>query len=163
MIFGCRELLLTADDPRARAGTLADGSARSSRGQWERLADGEVFDGMEAWLPWLADDETLLTDLLADSAQVVLIEPRRLRDRAVEVLRGGGRADRDARRPPGASGWPATRTLPRLHVAFDRLLAEYRRVRAVGAPGRRGARRPGGRRPGHRHRWPGTRPGWPSS
>ena len=34
------------------------------REQWERLAEGEIFDGMESWLPWLTDEERLLPDLL---------------------------------------------------------------------------------------------------
>ena len=34
------------------------------REQWERLAEGLTFDGMESWLPWLVDGEDLLTDLL---------------------------------------------------------------------------------------------------
>ncbi len=56
------------------------------RHQWDRLADGEQFDGMESWLPWLADGEELVCDLLGDDALVVLVEPRRVRDRAGELL-----------------------------------------------------------------------------
>src|SRR2546430_11013851 len=38
------------------------------RDQWERLADGQAFDGMEAWLPWLSDREHLLPGLLPHDA-----------------------------------------------------------------------------------------------
>src|ERR1700728_1034092 len=120
VIFGCREMVLT-DAMRVRAGELA-GSGTLSRGQWERLTEGEVFDGMEAWLPWLAEDETLLTDLLGPRAQIVLSEPRRLRDRAVEVYDEEGALTETL-----ADTWGARDTavdeLPRLHLGFDRLLA----------------------------------------
>ena len=121
VIFGCREMVLT-DAMRARAEELS-GTGTFSRGQWERLAEGELFDGMEAWLPWLAEGESLLTDLLGPDAQVVLTEPRRLRDRAVELYDEEGAltatlAATWGARDPGGEG------LPRLHVAFDRLLAQ---------------------------------------
>ncbi len=84
VLFGCRELVLSSD-VRARAGALAEVEPWG-RSHWERLADGQALDGMESWLPWLQPDEELVTDLLPEDAQVVLIEPRRVRDRAVEVV-----------------------------------------------------------------------------
>ncbi len=84
VVYGCRELVLT-DAVRARAAELADAEPWGRR-HWERLADGDTFDGMESWLPWLQADEELLTDLLDEHAQVVVVEPRRVRDRALEVV-----------------------------------------------------------------------------
>src|SRR6202022_3870078 len=83
-LFGCRELLPT-DEVRARASQLG-GREPWGRAQWERLAEGLTFDGMESWLPWMAEDEHLLADLVGPEAQVLLVEPRRMRDRAAEVL-----------------------------------------------------------------------------
>src|SRR6185437_13949631 len=83
-IFPVRELLPTAD-VRARAAELVDAQKWGAE-QWERLADGQTFDGMESWLPWLSADEHLLPDLLPTSAVVALFEPRRLRHRAQELL-----------------------------------------------------------------------------
>ena len=71
--------------PPARAERLV-GTEPWGREQWERLADGLTFDGMESWLPWLVEGERLLTDRLPDTAQVILVEPKRLRDRAADVL-----------------------------------------------------------------------------
>ena len=71
--------------PRAGRPGLV-GEAPWGREQWERLAEGLVFDGMESWLPWLTADEHLLVDLLPPNALVVLVEPRRMRDRAAELL-----------------------------------------------------------------------------
>ncbi len=83
-LFGCREVLPT-EDVRARARALV-GDAPWGRAQWERLAEGQLFDGMESWLPWLCDDDRVLPDLLESSARVVLVDPRRMRDRAAELI-----------------------------------------------------------------------------
>ena len=87
-----------ADRRRARPGP-ASWSAREpwGREQWERLAEGLVFDGMESWLPWLVDDEQLLADLIPADGQVLLIEPRRMRDRAGDILA----EEADLATPPG--------------------------------------------------------------
>src|SRR5437868_636689 len=83
-LFGCRELLPT-EEVRERAERLV-GAEPWGREQWERLSHGLTFDGMESWLPWLTQGEHLLSDLIDDRAQVLLIDPRRTRDRAAELL-----------------------------------------------------------------------------
>ena len=83
-IFSCRELLPT-EDVRQRAGSLV-ASEPWGREQWERLSEGQLFDGMESWLPWLTDDHRTIVDLLPEGSQVILVEPRRLRDRAADLL-----------------------------------------------------------------------------
>ncbi|MBV8161026.1 MAG: transcription-repair coupling factor, partial [Acidimicrobiia bacterium] len=117
-LFPCRELLPT-DDVRERASRLI---AREpwGREQWERLAEGVMFDGMESWLPWLTAGEHALLDLLGKDAQVLLIEPRRMRDRAADVL--AEEADL-ARSLAQTWGVASDRELPRLHLGFDRLLS----------------------------------------
>ena len=117
-IFGCRELLPT-DEVRERATSL---SAREpwGREQWARLADGQTFEGMESWLPWLTADEHVILDLVPKDAQVVLLEPRRMRDRAGELL------DEEASLASSlATTWGVDpdREFPRLHLPFDRLLS----------------------------------------
>ena len=102
-IFPARELIPT-DEVRARASKLV-GAEPWGREQWERLGEGLLFDGMESWLPWLTDREELLTDVLPESAKVVLVEPRRMRDRAVDLL-----AEEDDLAKALASTWSATRT-----------------------------------------------------
>jgi transcription-repair coupling factor (superfamily II helicase) len=129
LIFPARELL-PSDELRQRASRLV---AREpwGREQWERIAEGAFFEGMESWLPWLDDsaDPRLLTDVLPESAKIVLVEPRRSRDRAVDLL-----AEEDDLAAALASTWgrdaiPAHRpdpgglTFPRLHAEPDRLLA----------------------------------------
>ncbi len=117
-LFGCRELV-TDDLMRGRARELV-GSAPWGRHQWEQLADGHTFDGMESWLPWLVDDELLLCDLLGEGALVVLVEPGRVRDRAAELI-----DEELALADALAATWGAGADVdaPRLHLGYDRLLA----------------------------------------
>ena len=117
-IFPTRELLPT-DEVRARAAVLV-AEQPWGREQWERLADGQLFDGMESWLPWLTDREHLLTDLLPDTALALLVEPKRMRDRAEELLDEEASLASTLAVTWGAGG---ERDLPRLSLEFDRLLA----------------------------------------
>ncbi|MGP8163760.1 MAG: transcription-repair coupling factor [Acidimicrobiales bacterium] len=123
-VFGCRELRIS-EARRAVAARLAD-SAPFARERFARIAAGEVFDGLESFLPWLDPGERLVTDLLGDADRVVLVEPRRMRDRAVEILDeeaalAASLAETwrpaDSAAALGAAGFPA------LHASFDRLLA----------------------------------------
>jgi transcription-repair coupling factor (superfamily II helicase) len=117
VIFGCRELLPSLE-VRERAASLGDSEPWGSEA-WERLAEGLSFDGMESWLPWLSGDEHLLIDLLPRGAKVLLVEPRRMRERAVEI------ADEEADLAGAlAVTWGAEgRDFPRLYLPFDRLLS----------------------------------------
>src|SRR5947207_16020073 len=83
-MFPCRELLPT-DEVRERAAALVR-TEPWGREQWERLAEGATFEGMESWLPWLTEGEHVLFDLVGRDAEVALVEPRRMRDRAAELL-----------------------------------------------------------------------------
>ena len=120
-LFPSRELLPT-DEVRARAAELV-GLEPWGREQWERLAEGAVFEGMESWLPWLTGGEHVLFDLLGPDALVLLVEPRRMRDRGADLMAeeaslADSLADHLGRpQPTGKSEWP------RLHLPFDRLLA----------------------------------------
>ncbi|HET9058278.1 MAG TPA: transcription-repair coupling factor, partial [Acidimicrobiales bacterium] len=116
-VFGCREVLPTPD-VRQRAADLV-GKEPWGTETWDRLAEGLTFDGMESWLPWLTEDEHLLVDLLPLGARVVVLEPRRVRERAVEI------ADEEADLASAlATTWGAEgRDFPRLYLPFDRLMA----------------------------------------
>jgi len=118
VLFAARELLATAD-VRTRAAALV-GSQPWGREHWERLAEGLTFDGMESWLPWVTPDERLVVDLLAPEALVVLVEPRRMRDRAGEILAEEADLATALARTWGAE---AEGGFARLHLPFERLLA----------------------------------------
>ena len=90
--------------------------------QWDRLASGEFYDGMESWLPWLVDEELILADLLASRSLVLLFDPKRLKDRASEIV-----AEEQDLAQSLASTWKALepggrRTFPGLHVPYERAL-----------------------------------------
>ncbi len=116
-IFPCRELV-PSDEVRARAGRLVS-LQPWGREQWERLSDGLTFDGMESWMPWLANAEHVLFDLVPTDAQIVLVEPKRLRDRAADILAEEADLARTLAKTWGAD---ASRGFPSLHLPFDRLL-----------------------------------------
>jgi transcription-repair coupling factor (superfamily II helicase) len=118
-IFPARELIINAE-VAARAQNLI---AEEPWGQenWERIAQGATFDGMESWLPWVATDSEVLTDLCAKAASihVVLIEPRRLRDRARDLI-----AEEDDLARALASTWSRDpdQKYPRLHSEIESFL-----------------------------------------
>jgi transcription-repair coupling factor (superfamily II helicase) len=117
-IFGCREVR-PSEEVRARAEALVT-SAPWAADQWERLANGHTFDGMESWLPWLCSGEHLLADLLPPTALVLVFDPRRIRDRAADLL-----AEEASLAGSLAKTWnmPEGEAFPPLHLPFDRLLA----------------------------------------
>ena len=52
---------------------------------WERISQGQMFSGIESWMPWLSDDVNLL-DELPQSASVVLVDPVRAADRSRDLI-----------------------------------------------------------------------------
>jgi transcription-repair coupling factor (superfamily II helicase) len=123
-LFPCRELLPTSE-VRERADRLI-GLEPWGREQWERLANGLTFDGMESWLPWLTEGEHVLLDLVPPAAQILLVEPRRLRDRAADIAAEEADLARALARTWGADAEGRGRTdrpFPALHLPFDRLLS----------------------------------------
>lgn len=116
VVFPCRELLPT-DEVRERASRLRE-VAPWGIAQWDRFIEEQTFDGMESWLPWLTEEEHLLPDLLPAGSRVLLVEPRRMRDRAQELL-----DEEAALGEVLASTWGAQgHEFPRLSLPFDRLL-----------------------------------------
>lgn len=122
-MFPCREIVVD-DAIRNRAeGLIA--AAPWGREQWQRYSDGEFFDGMESWLPWLQEPETaeVFGDMIGADGHVILVEPTRLRRRAEDLL-----AEEDDLAKTLADTWGATESgedgLHRLHTEFARALAQ---------------------------------------
>jgi transcription-repair coupling factor (superfamily II helicase) len=126
LVFPSRELLYV-DGIRDRAQLLI-ASDPWGREQWERLHEGQIFDGMESWLPWLTPDVELLTDHIGDDALMVMVEPRRMVDRARDLL-----AEEDDLARALATSWArdANITFPRLHVEPDLLLGGQQRFPTI--------------------------------
>lgn len=53
---------------------------------WDRVAEGQIFPGVESWLPWFADPVSLI-DVLPPDAKLVLVEPGRAMDRARDLVK----------------------------------------------------------------------------
>jgi transcription-repair coupling factor (superfamily II helicase) len=125
-IFPVRELLID-DNIKQKARGLIE-SEPWGREQWERLAEGQLFEGMESWLPWLVDKDVLLTDVLPDDALLVLVEPRRMIDRARDIL-----AEEDDLARALAITWARDQSVafPRLHTEPERLLSDATSVTTV--------------------------------
>ncbi len=118
-----RELLPTRQVRERATGLLK--TEPWGREQWERIAAGEFFDGMESWLPWLMSEELIFGDILPSNALVLLLDPKRLRDRSSELI-----AEEEDLARTLATTWQALdlggnpRTFPGLHVPFDRVLSQ---------------------------------------
>ncbi len=116
-VFPAREVRPTPAIRAAAEGLVA--SRPWGREQWERLGEGQFFDGMESWLPWLIDTDEIVTDRLGPDALVVMLEPGRLRDRAADIAAEEADLAGVLAQTWGAAG----EEFPRLHVEYDRLLA----------------------------------------
>lgn len=126
LIFPARELLYV-DGVREKAESLI-ATDPWGREQWERLSEGQIFDGMESWMPWLTDIDEILTDHLSNGALIVMIEPRRMNDRANDLL-----AEEDDLARALATSWARDEdvSFPRLHVDSERLLPKDNRIPTI--------------------------------
>ncbi|GEE00873.1 transcription-repair-coupling factor [Gordonia spumicola] len=89
-IHPCRELVLTAQ-VRANAADLAETTSDESlREMLTKLAEGIPVEGMEALIPALVDgDMQLLTEVIPDGVRVLILDPEKVRTRAVDLARTG--------------------------------------------------------------------------
>src|SRR5690606_12168559 len=53
---------------------------------WERISEGLAFAGIESWLPWLTDAQTLV-DELDPGAHLVVTDPARAYDRSRDLVK----------------------------------------------------------------------------
>lgn len=117
--FPCRELLPTKS-VRERATQLLR-EAPWGRQWWDRIASGEMFDGMESYLPWLVEEDLTLGDVLAESCLLVCLDTDRLRQRAKDI-----QMEEAELVATFAQTWKAdTEELPALHTSYERALANF--------------------------------------
>lgn len=81
----CRELLIT-DDVRERAAALVKDHPHLSD-LLEKVAAGQVTEGMESLLPALVDKLELLVDVLPEDSLVLVFDPELVRTRAEDLVR----------------------------------------------------------------------------
>jgi len=116
-VYPARELRPDGPMRRRAAGLVA--SQPWGREQWDRLAGGEFFEGMESWWPWLVEEPAVVPGLLGADAAMAVVEPRRLADRVSEIL-----AEEEDLAAGLAKTWNTDAAgMPRLHAGFDQLVA----------------------------------------
>jgi transcription-repair coupling factor (superfamily II helicase) len=82
--FPAREI--RPDRPiRTLASKLVETEAWSAS-TWDRIAEGQIFAGIESWLPWLADPASMI-DTLDPTVHLILVDPARAFDRARELVK----------------------------------------------------------------------------
>lgn len=72
------------DDQLRETASRLVATASWAASTWERLVAGQMFAGIESWLPWLADDRSLIDDL-PQKANLVIVDPARAIDRSRDL------------------------------------------------------------------------------
>ena len=118
-IFPARELLPTKSVKDRAMGLIS--SAPWGRAHWERIAVGEIFDGMESWLPWLVDKEETILECLPQSSRLIFIDPERSKRKVEELSFDESRIVSVL-----SQTWDIENEAPtkRLHVPFDKIFQQ---------------------------------------
>ena len=112
-VFPCRELIL---DPEMlkKASFMADQNNWGTE-EWKKLAEGELFDGMESFLPWLLNDSVSLGDIIPEEGMLLLLDRKRLRSRVADLLEKENRLAESLSKTWSFEG----PELPELHSSFE--------------------------------------------
>jgi transcription-repair coupling factor (superfamily II helicase) len=114
VVAPAREWLLS-EEARRRAERMID-VMPWGRGTFDRLATGQLFDGMEGWMPLFVGEPRTLLDEVSD-ATVLVVEPDRVKARLADLL-DEERELTDA----VAATWQATSEIPLLHREWSAVL-----------------------------------------
>ncbi|MHB8379924.1 MAG: transcription-repair coupling factor [Acidimicrobiales bacterium] len=106
---------MPGDETRRRAEELSQSEPWASA-TFERLAAGQLFDGMEGWMGLFVTEARTLLDEVA-GARVVVVEPDRVRVRLGELLG----EERELTEVVAAT-WRASGTVPLLHLDYGEVL-----------------------------------------
>ncbi len=118
-IFPARELLPTKSVKDRAMGLIS--SAPWGRAHWEKIADGEVFDGMESWLPWVVDKEETILGCLPQSSRLIFIDPERSKRKVEELSFDESRIVSVLSQTWNIENEALTK---RLHVPFDKIFQQ---------------------------------------
>ncbi len=94
---------------------------------WERVSEGQLFAGIESWLPWLADKRTLV-DELAPEAHLILTDPARAHDRSRELVKEEAELAA-ALAPTWGENAPSAGDHPELFDELEDAVARHRHLR----------------------------------
>jgi transcription-repair coupling factor (superfamily II helicase) len=100
---------------RERAESLSK-SAPWGRSTFDRIATGQLFDGMEGWMALFVDEPRTLLDEV-EGATCVVVEPERVSRRLADLLD----EERELTNAVAAT-WQAPSQVPLLHAAWEQVL-----------------------------------------
>ncbi len=107
---------IPSEKTRARSEALIK-SAPWGRETFDRIATGQLFDGMEGWMPLFIESRKTILDELTDFSCVV-VEPARVESRLADLL------DEERELTSAvAQTWKATEEIGLLHATWDESLA----------------------------------------
>ena len=99
---------------------------------WDRIGQGQIFPGIESWLPWLADPVTLI-DATPPGTRLVVIEPARAMDRARELIKEETELAK-ALAPTWGEQAPSAGAHPALFLDLEQRLGDRSHLRLPAAP-----------------------------
>lgn len=99
---------------------------------WDRIAAGQLFPGIESWLPWLADDRSLI-DELPGTGHLVVIDPVRALDRSRDLIKEESELAA-ALAPTWGEAAPEAGDHPELFLDLETLVAQRPHLRVPSTP-----------------------------
>ncbi len=119
-LHGAREFR-TDPEIRARAAELVFQEPWAAHA-WDRIAEGVTFPGMESWMPWLAEPDSMLVKA---PGRVYVFDPVRCMNRASELI--GEESDlAEALAPTWGAGSPEAGDHPSLYLDLTHELTRVR-------------------------------------
>ena len=91
-----------------------------ARAALDRIVQGQLFDGMEGWMPLFTPERRTLADLV-EGASLLVIEPDRVAGRLADLLE-----EENELAQAVATTWGADLTVPLLHDPYDRVVTPLR-------------------------------------
>ena len=99
---------------------------------WDRISQGQIFPGIESWLPWLADPVALI-DASSPETLLAVIEPARAVDRARELIKEETELAK-ALAPTWGEQAPSAGAHPALFLDLEQRLGGRSHLRLPAAP-----------------------------
>jgi len=99
---------------------------------WDRIIQGQLFPGIESWLPWLADPVSLI-DAAPVETRLLVIEPARALDRARELIKEETELAK-ALAPTWGEQAPSAGAHPALFLDLEERLSDRSHLRVPAAP-----------------------------
>jgi transcription-repair coupling factor (superfamily II helicase) len=99
---------------------------------WDRISQGQIFPGIESWLPWLADPVALI-DASPPETLLAVIEPARAVDRARELIKEETELAK-ALAPTWGEQAPSAGAHPALFLDLEQRLGGRSHLRLPAAP-----------------------------